>query len=456
MERLTIVGLIMLAALITMLFIPSIEVHKKIYYDDSRYEYGRATYWMYKDGWDNGYLYGMKYDGDLYFVYLGKYEKFVDAPEYLGGGPTSHYFSDSVIYIGDDRGRIYYADPENGKIIWTMDLRTLHIYFNATNSTTSFYHYHILYGNRSGYFYLLFNGTIYHLYRDVKILDKYHYSFRGYPVEAYPWKGGLIIKFMESGWEAPWGTPAPSARKCSVYYVKNGSVIWKLTFLSEMSKWQPNPPDVQIFEDYVYYFKGSTISVYRNGKKKTSIHTNGEVVGLQRMKDKFYVTTYLGNKNLLSVYDKNFLLIKQIELFDMKSIGVEEYDISNQKVEIYRNKTGYTVFLYTYFGYENHPKSYIPMRIIYLDKNLNVTWSDSFKIGEVTNAYPLPEKNKFMVVEEMGDLYFVKVKNLVDVNFFAWMNIKIPIFVFLLIVPGYFYVISKEIEIKRRNPPYNL
>ncbi len=76
-------------------------------------------------------------------------------------------------------------------------------------------------------------------------------------------------------------------------------------------------------------------------------------------------------------------------------------------------------------------------------------WANVWRAEEV---YPLPNKNEFIIVS-MKDLYFVKVKTLMHVNYFAWMALKIPVFVFFLIVPPYIYVLSKEIAIKRRYPP---
>ncbi len=413
---------------------------QKIHYDDSRYEYGRATHWIYENWMKEGYLYGINYEGDLYFVYLGKYEMFEDAPEYLGGDVGTYYLSDSVIYVGDIQGRIYYADPGSGDIIWTIDVSRLHIYFNATNSTNSFYGYYILYGDRSGYFYLLFNNTLYHLYRDIKILDKYKYPFRGFPVAASPWEGGLIIKFI---WWDRAGND--TSREASiVYYVKDGKIIWQLNFTHT---------SLQIFKNYVYYLNGSKIDVYKNGTLMWRVYTYGTVVDLKDMGDNFYVVTYSGTKNLLLLYDKNFNFIKKVVLFDMKSIGVKDYNIANQKVNIYKNSSGYTVFLYTYDGAKGFTNSYVPMRIIYLDKNLNVTWRDYADVEAVTDAYPLPQRDEFIIVQDRCYLEFVTVRTVTEVNYFARMDIKLPVFIFSLMLPAYFYSLSREIAIRRRKYP---
>jgi len=449
MERGTLIAIILLSLLIAILFIPSVHIYNKAYYTSSPYGWG--THWVYKKGMGNGYFYGLSEDGDLYFEYMGKYEKFIDRPEHMWNEPCYYYLSDSVIYVGDWRGRIYYADPESGRIIWTIELSRLHIYFNVTNSTNTFYWYDILYGNKSGYFYLFFNNTIYHLYRDVKILDKFHYNFTGFPVSAHWWDGGLIIKFGRK--PKPW---LYDRYTYDVYYIKNDKILWKLSLPSKMFTVEPDAPDVYIVDDYVYHFNNSKITIYKDGKIMREVNSIGNIVSIKKMDNKFYVFTYKDTKNILLLYDDNFTLQKIVELFDMKDIGIRKYDITNQKVSFYENKTGYTAFLYTTFGHIEE-RSYIPLRVVHLNKNLSIDWKYAVDTYRASDIYPLSNAHNFLLVDaEFNNLYFVNVKTKIDINYFAWMSIKIPIFIFLLIIPAYIYVLSKEIRIRRGMPPENL
>ncbi len=351
MEKLTVVGIIALAILIGMLFIPSVNIYKKVEYDESRLGYGWGTHWMYERGMRDGYLYGVNEKGDLYFVYRGKYEMFVDAPGYMGHEFCNYYLSDSVIYMGDWRGRMYYADPWSGRIIWTLELSRLHIYFNSSHNPDTFYHYHILYGNRSGYFYILFNNTIYHIYRDVKILDELHNDFKGAFIATYPWNGGLILKFNK--------VSSPSIY--DIYYFKDNRILWNLSLRSRMHISYSDVPDIYIEDGLICHFGDSKITVYKDCRKFRELEVPGKIINMEKMGDEFYVFSYSGTKNLWLLYDGNFTFLKKIVLFDLKNIGVKKWDIRNQRASIYENNTGYTVFLYTAPDLCNEQLPYVPL-----------------------------------------------------------------------------------------------
>ncbi len=183
------------------------------------------------------------------FFYFGKesgkfwkYEKILNTPEIIGDVDyTEAYLSNSVAYVGDIWGRIYYADPETGDLIDIIDLSRLHIYFNSTNDPNTFFGYYILWGNKKGYFYLFFNNIICYIYHDICIISKYHYNFTGVFISSYYWNGGFVLKFEEhlGSW---------IHRSYKIYYVKNGEILWNITLSSPMSIWQIHAPDIYILD----------------------------------------------------------------------------------------------------------------------------------------------------------------------------------------------------------------
>ena len=449
MKKHKILNLIVIAILVSMLFIPSIYTEKKVHYDESCDEYGWFTHYTRIEYYNWGRLCGVSERGDIYLLFVKhseKYEKVIESPSPIGFA-REVYISDSVVYVGTWNGKMYYADPMNGKIIWTIELKRLHTYFNATNNTDIFNGYDILWGNRSGYFYLLFNHTIYHLYRDVKILDKYSYNFTGYFISSYYWNGGLILKFGEYLWEKG------KRYLYHIYYVKDGKIMWNLTLPASIDlDLRYYERDIYIYEDYVYYYRDSLITVYKDGRRIKELYTEGDVAGLKRFGDKLYVYTYLGMQNLLFLYNKDYKLLKRVELFDMKSMGIRNYDVRNQRVSMYENNSGYTVFLYTTpWDWDSTP--YIPLRMIYLDKNLNVTWSNWAKVKWAFDVYPTFNKNEFILLSEDADLYLVNVKERVIVDPYGWMDIKLPVFGLSLFMLWILYVLWYIVNTKKLKPP---
>ncbi len=441
-----VIGWIIAISLLIILLFPSINTVQKIEYNDSYRGYGQATYF----NWSRRLFYGIDYYGNIYFLHFGdswKEGKIVEAPEVIGGDFSTSYLSDSVVFVGSDNGKIYYADPETNKVINIIDLNRLHLYFNNTNNPNTFYRYYILWGNKSGYLYVFFNNTIYHIYRDAKIIHRYHYNFTGYLVSAHLWKGGFVLKFGEK--PKPW---LHKSYDYNVYYAKNGKILWNITLPSRMYKWQSDAPDVYIYHDFVYHFKYYQITIYKDGVKIKNLSVEGDIVSLKRVGDMLYVFTYYGNQNILLVYNKNLTLVKRVPLFNMKEIGVEKYDIINQKVSMYQNSIEFAIFLYT-CSLSNDGSPYLPIRIVYLDKNMNIVWKTWYgKFYRAINVYPLWKRNEIvMVTSEFSDLYFVTLGSTLKINPFSWINVKIFLIIIILLSYGYTYSKKQELKMKLKN-----
>ncbi len=434
-----VIGILLIICLLVILLFPSVHINKEAQYDDSEYGYGEITYFNWSYGCES-LFYGMDIDGNIYFLYFGnnagkfwKYEKILDAPEIMGDFDyTEAYLSNSVAYVGDIRGRIYYADPETGDLINIIDLSRLHIYFNATNEPNAFFDYHILWGDKKGYFYLFFNNTIYYIYRDISIISKYHYNFSGILISSYYWNGGFVLKFGES--PKPW---LHSGYRYSIYYVKDGEILWNLTLPSIMFYWQRYAPDIYIYQDYVYHFENNKISVYKDGENIKNFDVEGNVVRVRKMGNELFVFTYFTTKNLLLVYDENYTLVKKVMLFDMKDLGITGYDVRNQKVSIYENSTEYGIFLYTCSYSDRMP--YLPLRIVYLDKNLNVTYRNwCKKFYHSIAVYPFRSRDEvILVTSEFHNLYFAKIDTQFVVNPFAWLDLKAYLIIFYTLFVAY-------------------
>jgi len=437
---------ITLLSVIILLF-PSVNTITVIKYDDSYRGYGQMTYF----NWSKGMLYGVDYDGDLYFLHFfkdgWKEEKILEAPEYFGTSFDEAYLSDSVVFVGSANGRIYYANPETGNLINIIDLCRLHIYFNITNSSNEFYGYYVLWGNKSGYLYILFNDTIYYLYRDIRIISKYHYNFTGFLVSAHRWNGGFVLKFGIN--PKPWTHKTYSY---NVYYVKDGNILWNLTLLSTMYKWQSDAPDVYIYQNFVYTFKYNHITVYKDGNKIQNFDVDGDVVSLKRNGDLLYIFIYKGSQNILLTYNKNYKLVKRVILFDMREMNIDRYNIVNQKIDMYENSSEIAIFMYT-CSMSNDGSPYIPVRIVYLDKNLNVVWRNwygGFYRG--VHMYPLWKRSGIaMVTSEFLNLYFVTIESKVVIDPLSWMDVKVFIIVIILLATGYVYSKNEEIRVKINN-----
>ncbi len=438
-----IIPVIMVILLLAIVFFPSVSVVRKVYYDDSKRGYGEDTHLIINDSWGEHIFYGVDYSGNMFFMNFGPgwmYNKSLEAPMGIGDWAFSgeDYLSDSVAYIGGVSGHIYYVDPTYGSIIWTIDLSRLHIYFNGS-AGNDFYGYYILWGNRSGYFYVLFNDTIYYLYRDVRIIDSYHYNFSGYLISAHRWNGGFILKFGTQ--PKPW---LDNEYSYNVYYVKDGKILWNLTLQSAFYKYQSDAPDVYIYEDYVYHFSGSNVIVYKDGTLIRNFGVEGNVTDIKRIGNDTFVFTYSGLKNLLLLYNKDFHIVKKVELFDMKSMGVKKYySFLDQKVSMYSNwnNTGYIVFLYTC----SIDGDYVPLRIVHLSKDLNIMWKTWVTVYGASEIYPLWNKNRFILIStDFPNLYVVTSKKEIIIDPFAWASLKILIVTVSLIVVG--YVLSQYLE----------
>ncbi len=453
MKKISLVALMIFLLLIVVLYIPSVEVKTYVHYDESHWAYGRKTYWKPLDYAGGGVFYGISEDGDVYIHYGNGEKYYLMRPGFLWE-PRAFYLSDSVVYEGNCEGRMFYGNLESGRVLWTMDLSRLHIYFNATNDPNTFYGYRILWGNTRGYFYIYFNHTLYYLYKDIEILGKWHFDFKGWLSSSHYWNGGLVLLFEDNS--GKWGG---EGTLYSVYYVKNGTILWNLTFLSPFHKEWYDVPGVYIYEGYVYYFEMDTFTVYENGRYVGKYHVDGDIVNIKRIGDLSYVVSYEGLKNLLYVFDANFNLLKRVELFDMEGMGIHKYVTMHQRADIYLNRAGYTIFLYTY-GMYDRPEEYVPLRIITMDSGMNITGRLVVpKIKEPERMYPLDGVNRFILVSDGTDLYFVSVERKVEINPFAFMYLKMPIFlaaVFICLLPAYIYLISREVAIRRDMPPGKL
>ena len=353
-------------------------------------------------------------------------------------GAFAEYLSNSVAYVGDYKGLIYYADPAEGSIIWTIDLWKLNI-LNGWGD------YRILWGNTNGYLYIYThnysNGfdIIYYLFRDEKILGKWQYNLSGYLETAYYWNGGLILKFHTNS--DSW-LHIKSAYY--IYYMKNGTIYWHLTLLSEKDC-NGRDSNIYIHDNYIYYFWGENITIYRENLKIKSLQMPGEIASIYVLNNRIYIVLYKGLENMLYVLDKNFTMIKTIPLFDLGNIGIKRYNLTNQKVNIYENETGYTIYMYT-VNTVTPAAPYLPLRIVRLNKDLNVIFRKSVNVYIANDIYPYTDIGSFILVRWSYELYIVHPKVVWIFNSYLFF----PVLGVGMMVIAYSYAKYKEWEIIKK------
>ncbi len=388
--------------------------------------YGHIFYTVSQEGDIKGYITEIFDDGSSY-----NYTISIKAPEAMGDVfMPATYLSSTVAYVGNHAGKIYYADPMNGNIIWTADISSLPL---------SHYMYDILWGDAHGHFFVLLNNTIYEM-NGSKIINSWNYNFSGYLIGAKYWHSGFFLKFgilNESQGEKNYTYEA--------YYIKNGTTEWKMIFPSS---------NVYFNDGLMYYYRGGNLTIYKDGKEIKKLQVLGDIESLHFLASSLYVFTYYNQTNEMYVYNHDLKLMKKVMLYDLKDFKIRYYDLSTQQVDIYGNKTGFIVYMYTTgecntpYGYTS---PYVPLRIIQLDKNLNVVHRNSASVYFARHIYPYQGPNSFILVaSDFSNYYIVHLekRNFIDVHLAT--SILIFGLIILGIITAYFYSQSKEKEILRK------
>ncbi len=385
------------------------------------YTYGHIFYTVSREGDIKGYITEIFGDGSEY-----NYTISIKAPEAMGDVfMPATYLSSSVAYVGNYNGKIYYADPANGNIIWMADISSLPL---------SNYMYDILWGDSHGHFFVLLNDTIYEM-NGSKMINSWNYNFSGYLMSAQYWQGGFFLEFeimKYTNWE--------KKKSYEVYYVKNGTTKWKMNFPSS---------SVHFNNGLVYYYNGSNLTIYKDGKEIKKLQVLGDIESLRFLSSSLYVFTYYNQTNEMYVYTHDLKLVKRVLLYDLKEFKIRHYPLSYQSADIYENKTGFVVYLYTTDEYNTQ---YVPLRIIQLDKDLNVVRRNSASVYLARHIYPYYGDNSFILVSSEFDTYYiVHLKNRDFIDFYQAIPILTVGFTILVMIVGYFYVRTKEMEyLKKR------
>ncbi len=410
--------------LLTILFYPEIYSQYEVVFEKKNTEFGKENRWNYgyythfvsQKGVMGPYVYGVGDDnGDI--CRIGAYSNewdmdIIRAPKKLDDTFIgSVYMTDSLVYVVGSNGYAYSVDMEYMRII---DMYNFNELFGDSKEMGTYY---ILWGNKTGYLYMLVNNTIFYIYKDLKILNQWYYNFTGYYVSSYPWDGGFLLRFKDFK-GATW-----------IYYVKNGSIVWEITTRSR----------VRCYQNFVYEFKNDEISIYRDGKKLIKLIINGNVADVNRIDNLTYVAVYLFSKNYLMVFDVNFKILKTLVLCDM---GTTWYKVNNQNMGVFKNESGYTILLYTSDIYG----PFVPLRIIHLDKHFNIVDSIIVKNGGGFRiVYPIGKKYVGADLE-FDLLYVFSVKHRIHVNFFAWMQYKVPVILFSTLIMAHIYFSWKKVK----------
>lgn len=385
------------------------------------YSSGHMFYAVSQEGDIHGYAVKIFRDGSSY-----NYTISIKHPEAMGDVfMPAVYLSDSVVYVGNHKGKIYYADPARGNVIWTADISSLPV---------SNYMYNILWGDAHGHFFVLLNDTIYEM-NGSEMINSWDYNFSGYLMSAHYWHGGFFLKFGILN-----DSQGEEKHSYEVYYVKNGTTEWKLTFSSS---------SIYFNNGLVYYYSGSNLIIYKDGNEIKKLQVRGDIESLRFIYSYAYVFTYYNQTNEMYVYNHDLELVKRVMLYDLKNLKVWDYPLSYQSADIYENKAGFIVYLYTT---DEHNSQYVPLRIIQLDKNLNVVHRNYASVYLARHIYPYHGDNSFILVSsEFDSYYIVHLKNRDFIDVHQAMSILAIGFIILGIIAGYFYVQTKEMEyLKKR------
>ena len=436
--------IISITILLSIIFYPKVVVREEAVFIKSPNSCRTPAWWEgdythLVQGQLGSKLYAVGHNSGDIFIYYGKgtyrdYSdekvsyKIVKAPKQLNDVFIDDvYMTDRYVYVVGSNGHMYGVDMEYLRIIYILNLRRM-------INESLYGDYHILWANLRGYSYILINHTIFHLYLDEMVLDKWSFNFTGYYLNSYFWEGGFIIMF---------GT---SQNSFNAYYVKNGSIQWSIEF----SK------NYYFSDGYLYLFKDNLLQVYRDGKKIGEKNFEGPLMGVRRINNFTYIGVCSTTKNYLVVLDNAFDLYKKVELFDMAKIGIYCCNSRGQRIQIYANNSGYHVLLYT--AEFSHKYPFIPLRVIHLNTRLEVLDAISVYISRPIFIKIYPLDNCYVgITSGWKSIYVFKIENVTHINFLAWKDYKLLLsFIAIIILEELYYSYAKWEKLReklKQEPP---